>query len=105
MEKEMKKLLLVAVSVGVFLLVTITVAIIYESGLHEVQLNFATVYADNHNIVVRNAKADSYVSVFDITGRTVAGAVVNNSEVRIPVAGSGIYIVRIGAQAVKVLCR
>jgi len=31
MEKEMKKLLLVAVSVGVFLLVTITVAVIVLS--------------------------------------------------------------------------
>jgi hypothetical protein len=53
--------------------------------------------------MVCNAEAGSHVSVFDITGRVVTNTVVNSTEVSIPVATSGMYIVRVGTQTAKVV--
>ena len=84
----------------------VIIAINYNStGINDVQANSATIYAVNKSIVVRNAQVGSNVLVTDITGKIIANTVTANSETSIPVANIGLYIVRVGTQTAKVICK
>jgi len=84
---------------------TITVTINYGSNIHEAKSNMAHIYAFDKHIIVQNAQTGDNLSIVDLAGRVVTNTVISNSEVRIPISASGIYAVRIGTQAIKVVCR
>jgi len=82
-----------------------TVTIQYSTGINDVQANLATIFSRDKNIVVCNAQTGSNLLVADITGRIVINTIINSSEMSIPVANNGMYIVRVGTQVAKVICK
>ena len=67
--------------------------------------NAATVYTSDRNIIISNAETGSLLMVADMTGRIITNTTARSSEITIPVSAAGIYIVRTGAQTVKVICK
>mgnify|MGYP003309017001 CR=1 FL=1 len=61
------------------------------------------IYAFNNTIVVENADADIYV--FDIAGKAVAIRKNTSNRVEIKMSDSGLYIIRVGKEAQKVVIR
>jgi len=100
MEKEMKKLLLVAVSVGVFLLVTITVALIVltpKSQINETAFSSSVPYNDTRpitniidNISDQSGIADNQIAVNDRPEAVIAADRVDGDRltIQVPLPGS-----------------
>ncbi len=61
------------------------------------------IYAFNNTIVVENADADIYV--FDIAGKAVAIRKNTSNRVEIKMPNSGLYIIRVGKEAQKVIIK
>lgn len=83
----------------------ITIAINGLTGTKEIQAPQATVYTSNKNIIVCNAEEGSRLLVADITGRIIANTIVESTEMTIPVPNGGLYIVKVGTKATKVVCK
>lgn len=75
------------------------------SGLNNASADTTVIYAYDRNIVVRNANAGSKLVVVDLNGKIVASTIVKSDEIIIPVAQSGLYIVRTSTQTTKVVCK
>ncbi len=83
----------------------ISITINYLTGINDTQANPAIIYALGKNIVVKNAEAGTRLFVADMMGRMIIATTVKDNETTVPVNNTGIYVVRVGAQAAKVLCR
>jgi len=62
------------------------------------------VYTNGNNIIINNAD-DTYVSVYDMSGRIVTNRYVNSDTYNISIGIPGIYIVQINNYAVKVIVK
>ncbi|MBO7145129.1 MAG: leucine-rich repeat domain-containing protein [Salinivirgaceae bacterium] len=74
------------------------------TDVDEDAVNQVNIYACDNKIVVENVEtANAEISVFDINGRVVAKTTANSSRVEIPMRAQGVYIVRVGSNAKRVV--
>ena len=68
-----------------------------------IEVSFNVFVRDN-NVVVENAETtNSEIEVFDINGRIVAKSAANSNRIEIPMRAQGVYIVRVGNVAKRVV--
>ena len=76
----------------------------FVTDVDEDAVNEVNIYAYGNNVVVENAETNKgKIEVFDINGRMVAKSTANNSRIEIPMKAQGVYIVRVGAIAKRVV--
>ncbi len=75
------------------------------SGINDANENPVKVHAANGNIIISSVEVGARILVADVSGKIVTNIIAKNSEVIIPVTNSGLYIVRVNNQSVKVLCK
>ena len=64
-----------------------------------------SVFADNKQVVVRNAQQGAILSVYDVFGRILAKKTVQSATETISVSQTGIYLVHVGSDVFKVICK
>ena len=76
----------------------------FVTDVDEDDVNEVIIYAYDKMVVVENAEiTNGEIEVFDINGRMVAKATANSSRVEIPMKAQGVYIVRVGNVAKRVV--
>lgn len=74
------------------------------TDVDEDAVNEVNIYACDKMVVVENAETtNSEIAVFDINGRMVAKATANGNRIEIPMRAQGVYIVRVGGIAKRVV--
>lgn len=72
----------------------------------EVAVNELNIYSYDNKIVVENAEIiGGEIEVFDINGRLSAKSTANSSRIEIPMPRQGLYIVRVGGNAKRVIVK
>lgn len=75
------------------------------TGIDDLKVQSSTVYAQGNHIIIKNIESSRHLFITDISGRTIYNNIINNTETSIPVTASGVYIVRVGGQTAKVICK
>ncbi|MBR6083530.1 MAG: bacterial Ig-like domain-containing protein, partial [Salinivirgaceae bacterium] len=89
---------------GVTLTTTFTVKVEKNTAVDDEAVAEVSIYAINRTIVVETAEpAAGYVFVFDANGRLVAKELATSNRTEIAMTRQGLYIVRIGDKAERVV--
>ena len=89
---------------GVTLTTTFTVKVEKNTAVDDEAANTANIYAYGNTIVVETAEpSDEFIHVFDANGRLVAKELATSNRTEIAMTRQGLYIVRIGDKAERVV--
>jgi len=61
-------------------------------------------YSSDNNVIIGNAHEGSIYTVYNVQGMIIGRIMAESSKIEIPVNQSGVYVVRSGSKAVKVIC-
>ena len=68
------------------------------------EIDKVNIYSYGNIIIVENAEnGNNEIEIFDINGRMIAKTTANSSHMEIPMTTQGVYIVRVGANAKRVI--
>ena len=74
-------------------------SIVSDTGFDNPQSDIVNVYAENGTIYVKNLPETGKISVYDLTGKLI----IQTNATEIPLTAKGIYVVKVNAQAFKVI--
>ncbi len=61
-------------------------------------------YSSDYGIIIENARKGSIYTVYNVQGMIINRTMAETSKIEIPVNQSGVYVVRSGSKAIKVIC-
>ena len=74
-------------------------------SINDQEQNRLNVYTVNRSIIIENAALGANLAVYDIAGHLLVNKQVNAVPETVSVPNAGVYIVRVGTEVVKVICR